>query len=55
MWQSAQEAGGTDSRRSRPELARIGTWLRALYEPVAEEAVPDRLKRLLDRLHDRRA
>jgi len=36
-------------------LATLGTRLRALYEPVTEESLPDRLERLLHRLDEERA
>jgi hypothetical protein len=48
-WHTPRDAG--DERvRPAPELARIGTRLRAFYQQVEEEDVPDRLLKLLKRL-----
>ena len=53
-WQSLRERRGIEPRRPGPELARIGTHLRALYQAVEEEPVPDRLRQLLGRMDERR-
>ena len=54
-WHSLQGGRGSEARRARPELARIGTHLRALYQEVEKEPVPERLQQLLERMAKRPA
>jgi hypothetical protein len=50
---SPSEVRGRKPPHSIPELARIGTHLRVLYQHLEEEPVAEPLQRLLDRLGDR--
>jgi len=38
-WRSAREGALSESHPSSPDLATLGTRLRALYEPVTEEVL----------------
>lgn len=55
IWQPAGAFGTATHGLPGPDLVRIGVHLRALYDEVLEEPVPDRLRQLVARLEQRRA
>jgi hypothetical protein len=55
QWFRAEDLNFVGRRSRRPELARIGTHLRSLYEEAAEDPLPERFTRLLARLDEHRA
>jgi len=53
-WAVDERSGEAESRLPRPELARIGKELRALYEDDVDEPLPNRLSRLVARIEPHR-
>jgi hypothetical protein len=53
-WLSAEAATTVNARSERPDLVRLGTRLRNLYENVVDEPLPDRFTGLLTRLEQHR-
>jgi hypothetical protein len=50
QWPVDERTSEAETRLRRPELARIGKELRALYDDIVDEPLPDRLSRLVGRI-----